>query len=65
MWVGFLVSALLHHSGAIMSGFGDGGRDQMFYFMAQPVAIMLEDAAMYVGKKIGVKENGKYLVREA
>jgi len=57
VWVGFFVSALLHHSGAIGSGFRDGGRNQMLYFMLQPAAVMVEDAVMSIGKKIGVKDN--------
>jgi hypothetical protein len=63
IWVGFAVSALTHHAGAVMGGFEDGGYWQVVYFMVQPVAIMLGDLAMGAGKRIGAQESGGLICR--
>ncbi|KUJ07503.1 uncharacterized protein LY89DRAFT_742739 [Mollisia scopiformis] len=56
--IGFLVSALSHHAGATVGCFEDGGAWQFTYFMLQPAGIMLEDLAIYIGKKCGLRPDG-------
>lgn len=60
LWVGFFVSMLQHHAGAVVGMHNDAGYWQMVYFMLQPAGIMLEDFAIFVGKRMGLKESGKH-----
>lgn len=59
VWVGFAVSALLHQAGAMVGCFAEGGKWQGIYFMVQPVGIMIEDAAIHIGKSAGIQDSGK------
>ncbi|KAL2066913.1 hypothetical protein VTL71DRAFT_1337 [Oculimacula yallundae] len=56
IWIAFLVSTSTHHAGAVIGMFEDGGYWQMIYFMVQPAGIMLEDFAIYVGKRAGIQD---------
>ena len=58
IWAAFVVSTVLHHVGAVVGCFGDGGWSQALYFMIQPVGIMIEDGIMGGGKMMGAKESG-------
>jgi hypothetical protein len=58
IWVAFAVSAGMHHAGATMGRFRDGGYWQGVFFMVQPVAIMGEDFVMWVARKMGIMESG-------
>lgn len=60
IWVAFAVSAAMHHAGARMGCFKDGGLLQAAYFMIQPVAFMAEDFAMWAGKRMGMKDSGMF-----
>jgi len=58
VWVGFFVSAISNHTGAMVGCFEDGGYWQAVYFMMQPVGIMAEDFAVFLGKAAGIRESG-------
>lgn len=57
IWVGFAVSAAIHHAGAIVGMFEDDGWWQGLYFMLQPLGIMLEDG-LGIGRRCGIEESG-------
>ncbi|KAJ5047056.1 uncharacterized protein L3040_002900 [Drepanopeziza brunnea f. sp. 'multigermtubi'] len=58
IWIGFAMSALIHHAGATVSMFADGGYWQAMFFMVQPVGIMFEDGIIEAGKRFGLKDSG-------
>lgn len=55
----FLISALIHHVGALNAAYNPGVKYQFMFFMIQPVAITFEDFAIYLGQKAGIKESCK------
>ncbi|KAH7304852.1 membrane bound O-acyl transferase family-domain-containing protein [Rhexocercosporidium sp. MPI-PUGE-AT-0058] len=57
IWIAFLISTIVHHAGAVVAMFEDGGYWQIVYFMIQPVGIMAEDFTIYLGKKMGFGES--------
>ncbi|KAH8592489.1 membrane bound O-acyl transferase family-domain-containing protein [Bisporella sp. PMI_857] len=58
VWVAFLASAVMHHSGAMVAAYEDGGFWQAAYFMVQPVAYMMEDFVMFLGRRAGIEASG-------
>ena len=56
----FFVSAIIHHIGALNVPYSPLVWCQFAFFMMQPVAITIEDFAVYLGKKAGLKETCKY-----
>ena len=59
VWAGFTISALAHHTGAMVGGFEDNGFWQCIYFMSQPLAIMGEDFIMFLGRSIEIEGSRK------
>ncbi|KAK7543886.1 membrane bound O-acyl transferase family-domain-containing protein [Phyllosticta citricarpa] len=55
LFVGFYASALIHYGGAIFTCGHDTG--DLKYFMAQPVAILVEDHVIALGRRLGIKES--------
>jgi Membrane bound O-acyl transferase family len=55
----FLVSALIHHIGSLNIPYTPAVQYQFLFFMMQPVAITIEDFAIYLGRKAGLKESCK------
>ncbi|KAH7403907.1 membrane bound O-acyl transferase family-domain-containing protein [Cadophora sp. MPI-SDFR-AT-0126] len=55
IWVGFAVSAAIHHAGAIVGMFEDDGWLQSLYFLVQPVGIMFEDGVMGIARRFGIR----------
>ncbi|KAK0114838.1 hypothetical protein ONS96_013320 [Cadophora gregata f. sp. sojae] len=55
IWVGFAVSAAIHHAGAIVGMFEDNGWWQAVYFMRQPLGIMIEDGVIGIGRRCGIR----------
>lgn len=51
----FLFSALFHHIGALNLPYVYSVRYQFLFFMLQPVAIMVEDAVVALGSKMGFR----------
>lgn len=49
---------MFHHAGAMTGCFEDGGLWQARFFMVQPVGIMMEDFVIWMGRMVGVRENG-------
>lgn len=60
IWVGFAVSAAIHHAGAIVGMFEDHGWWQGVYFMLQPIGIMIEDGIIGIGRRCGLVESGMF-----
>jgi hypothetical protein len=60
----FFVSALIHHIGSLNIPYTPAVRCQFLFFMMQPVAITIEDSAIYLGRKVGLKESCKNLFYE-
>lgn len=60
VWVGFAVSASVHHAGAKIGMYEDGGYWQAVYFMIQPIAIMLEDGIIALAQRTGFESSGKF-----
>ena len=60
IWVGFAVSAMIHHAGAIVSMLEDSGRWQVVYFCIQPIGIMIEDGVMGIAKRCGFQKTGRF-----
>lgn len=56
----FFVSAMVHHIGALNCPYSTMARYQFYFFMIQPVAISLEDLAIFLGKKAGLRDTCKY-----
>jgi hypothetical protein len=56
----FFVSAVIHHIGALNCPYSALAWYQFYFFMIQPVAITVEDFAIYLGKKAGLKETCKF-----
>jgi hypothetical protein len=56
----FFVSAVIHHIGALNCPYSTLAWYQFYFFMIQPVAITVEDFAIYLGKKAGLKETCKF-----
>jgi len=54
-----MVSALMHAPPALM--WKDGGLWQAVAFLSQPIAIMVEDFVIFLGKKAGLRENGEFI----
>lgn len=52
----FFVSALIHHIGALNMPYSPLVEYQFYFFMIQPVAITIEDFAIHLGKKAGLKK---------
>lgn len=61
LYNGFLVSALIHHAGSLNMTFHAAIRYQFLFFMVQPVAITMEDFAIYLGKRQGLCDTCKHL----
>ncbi|KAH8678573.1 membrane bound O-acyl transferase family-domain-containing protein [Tricladium varicosporioides] len=61
LFFAFAASAFIHHVGAwnITGSSARNNMIQAFYFLSQPCAIMAEDLAIYLGKKVGIKESWK------
>ena len=59
LYNGFFVSGLIHHVGSLNAPFNPVVMDQFWFFMLQPVAITIEDFAIYVGKKANIKDSWK------
>ncbi|KEF56429.1 uncharacterized protein A1O9_08010 [Exophiala aquamarina CBS 119918] len=59
LYNGFLISALIHHIGSLNIAYTPSVKYQFVFFMSQPIAITIEDFAIYLGKKAGVKESWK------
>ena len=59
----FFVSAVIHHIGALNCPYSALARYQFYLFMIQPVAITMEDAAIYLGKRAGLKDTCKFVGR--
>jgi len=61
LYLAFAASAFLHHFPALIHGTGgdDSARDQLVYFLIQPLAITFEDFVIYLGKRAGVKRSWK------
>lgn len=57
LYNGFLVSALIHHIGSLNTPYTPLIGHQFLFFMMQPVAITVEDLAIYLGRKAGLKAN--------
>ena len=55
----FFVSAVIHHVGSLNCPFSAMVWYQFYFFMIQPVAIMVEDFAIYLGKKADLRDNCK------
>ncbi|KAJ9607725.1 hypothetical protein H2200_007803 [Cladophialophora chaetospira] len=55
----FFVSALIHHIGSLNCPYSVMVWYQFYFFMIQPVAITVEDFAIYLGKKMGLQDNWK------
>ncbi|EXJ58575.1 hypothetical protein A1O7_06002 [Cladophialophora yegresii CBS 114405] len=53
----FVVSALIHHIGALNCPYSALPWCQFYFFMIQPVAVTVEDFAIYVGKKAGLRQS--------
>ncbi|KUJ18906.1 uncharacterized protein LY89DRAFT_732445 [Mollisia scopiformis] len=56
LWIGFVVSALMHAPPAVM--WSDRGFWQAMAFLSQPAAIMVEDLVIHCGKVVGLRDNG-------
>lgn len=65
LYNGFLISALIHHIGSLNIAYTPSIKYQFIFFMSQPIAITIEDFAIYLGKKAGVKESCKKRVLPA
>lgn len=52
----FFVSALVHHVGALNTPYSPLAKFQFSFFMMQPIAITIEDFAIYLGKRAGLSE---------
>ena len=50
----FFISALIHHVGALNLPYSSLVWSQFYFFMMQPIAITIEDLAIYLGKKVGL-----------
>jgi hypothetical protein len=59
LYNGFLISALIHHIGSLNTPYNPSVKYQFIFFMSQPIAITIEDFAIYLGKKAGIKESCK------
>lgn len=59
LYNGFLISAFIHHIGSLNAAYHPSVKYQFMFFMFQPIAITLEDFAIYLGKKAGVKKSCK------
>ena len=55
LYLAFAASAFLHHFPSLIHGTGD--RNQLVYFLIQPLAITFEDFVIYLGKRTGVKNS--------
>ncbi|RVX67935.1 hypothetical protein B0A52_08540 [Exophiala mesophila] len=56
LYNGFLVSALIHHAGSLNMTYHEAIRYQFLFFMVQPVAITIEDFAIYCAKRKGLRD---------
>jgi hypothetical protein len=52
----FFVSAVIHHIGALNCPYSPLVWCQFYFFMIQPVAITVEDFAIYLGRKAGLED---------
>ena len=59
IWIGFAVSAMIHHAGAVVSMLEDNGRWQAVYFCIQPIGIMIEDGVMGIARRYGIQMTGR------
>lgn len=57
LWVGFMVTALMHHPPAVR--WADRGFWQAMAFLSQPAAIMVEDFVVLGGKRMGLRDSGE------
>lgn len=58
LYISFSISAIVHHAGAYLVGRDTGG---MYYlWLGQASIIMLEDLVIHTGKRMGIKDNGKF-----
>lgn len=61
LYLAFIASALIHHLGVlnVTSSTPQNDMNSLIFFLIQPLAITLEDFAVYLGKKAGVKSSWK------
>lgn len=59
LYLAFIASALIHHLGVlnVTSSTPQNDMNSLIFFLIQPLAITLEDFAVYLGKKAGVKSS--------
>ncbi len=62
LYLAFIASAFIHHLGALNVTSSSPENDwlSLLFFLIQPISIMLEDLAIYVGKKAGVKSSCRW-----
>lgn len=58
IWIGFTVSATIHHVGAVVGMFEDAGHWQLIFYLVQPIGIMFEDGVIAAGKRLGLQDSG-------
>jgi Membrane bound O-acyl transferase family len=57
----FIISAGIHHVGALNVPYHPAVWSQLFFFLLQPVAITVEDIVIYLGSSyFGIKESGQF-----
>ena len=56
IYFAFLCSALFHHVGALNIPYLESVRYQFLFFLLQPVCITVEDIAVAVGNRLGLKD---------
>jgi len=57
LYLAFIASALLHHYPLLRSGAEN--HSTLAYFLMQPIAITVEDLAIYLGRKAGITPSCK------
>lgn len=59
LYFSFLLSAIIHHVGAMNNPYTPGVRYQFWFFLLQAVAITTEDLVCFLGRRWGVLSSGR------
>jgi hypothetical protein len=60
--IGFTISGTIHYSGTCNLPYSPTHERYFLFFFVQPLAIMFEDGAIAVGRRLGVQTSRKYVI---
>jgi len=63
--IGFTISGLIHYAGTCNLRYSPNHENCLLFFLVQPLAIMLEDGVMAIGRRLGINESRELVPQTA